>query len=685
MKKLLNLLALFLMAIGANAQTVLYENDFTGITEFTGWAQFSEEQTDGKVEPTTDGVAITVGIQTGQLWQPQVMIVPNGSFNLEEDGAYKVIITAKYPTNGTLQINMGSWSANDQYQFPITSTGDFQTDEFLFEDWSVTAVGAHLIFMCGDFKGTTIVKKIQIIDLNKGEKWTIAGDESLLGSDWDVNNISNNLYTTDGVNYSLTKNEIVLSKGTYQYKVFKDNSTQESYPSSNASLSINEDGVYNVKFTFNTTTKELAASATKVEINDASSEYEIAEGFYHIRNAVTGRYMSINDTNPGNYQATQAGDVNMAGLRTYLNYDSVAVSPSCVIYVRHLGNGKYDLVGQGSSLCNMFNQKLDIHVSAVNNGTYKIYGTTQGITRYLADGSPSDEDSWMMNRLSETEYWVFNPINTTNEYIAVRPDIKTADGHYFGTIYAGFSFRLASEGMAAFYVSNAGGTGVTLNQIAGDVVPACTPVVIRCNSADIRDNKIEPVIGGYTFDKINWLGGVYCSLNVTKHRNTTLYDQITMRLLSLNDDGELAFVKDVPAERLYKEQYLMANKAYLKVNPGDADIMAINLNYLPKCATPVISYIDNKLSFSSETEGAIFHYTIINEDVKSGIGNEIQLGTKYHITAYATKTEYEKSDVASMDIVIISNGHAIVVGDVDGDGKVNVADHVKLSDIIMGK
>jgi hypothetical protein len=300
---------------------------------------------------------------------------------------------------------------------------------------------------------------------------------------------------------------------------------------------------------------------------------QIADGYYHIQNASTKRYISINDTNPSNYQATQAGDVNMAGIRTYIDYDSVAVSPSCVIYIKNLGNGKYDLIGQGSSLYTMANQKLAIDITSNGNGTYKIHGTAQGITKYLSDGSPSESDSWMMNRLTETQNWIPIPINTTDEYIAVRPDIKTADGQYFGTIYAGFSFRLASEGMAAFYVSNAGGTGFTMNQIEGDVVPAGTPVIIRCNSANIKDNKIEPAIGGYTFDNPNWLGGVYCSISVTKHRNMTLYDKITMRLLGLSDDGELAFVKDVPAERLYKDQYLMANKAYLKVNPGDADVM----------------------------------------------------------------------------------------------------------------
>ena len=91
-------------------EVLLYENDFTGITEFTGWSQFDDSQTDGKVDVDADGVAITVGIQTGQLWQPQVMI------------------------------------------------GEFP-------GWSVDAEGAHLLFQCGDFKGTTIVKKIQIFQL----------------------------------------------------------------------------------------------------------------------------------------------------------------------------------------------------------------------------------------------------------------------------------------------------------------------------------------------------------------------------------------------------------------------------------------------------------------------------------------------------------------------------------------
>ena len=193
MKKLFTLVAMALMAVGANAQEKIAEVDFTTATEFTGWTQFDDSQTDGKVEVDPDGVAITVGIQTGQLWQPQIMVIPDGSFNLEEDGNYKVIVNAKFPTAGTLQINMGSWSANDQATFPVEASDDFQTIECLFEGWSVNAEGAHLLFQCGDFKGTTILKSIKVVQ--------IGGDPS------GINSVKN-LDAQSGIRYNLSGQKV---------------------------------------------------------------------------------------------------------------------------------------------------------------------------------------------------------------------------------------------------------------------------------------------------------------------------------------------------------------------------------------------------------------------------------------------------------------------------------------------
>lgn len=307
---------------------------------------------------------------------------------------------------------------------------------------------------------------------------------------------------------------------------------------------------------------------------------QIADGYYHIKNAATGRYISINDTDPSNYPVSQSGDVNMAGIRTFINYDTVSVSPSCVFYIKNLGDGKYDLISQGSSLYEMANKKLPINITPAGGGKYTIWGTYSGITKYLSDGSASNKDSWMMNRLEETKYWIPIPINTSDEFIGIRPDIKTAGGSYWGTIYAGFSFRLASPGMYAYYVSNASGKGFTLQEIEGDVIPFATPVVIRCNTANPADNKIEPVIGAYDFYHVNWLSGVFCALSgVAKHFNAKEYDPVTMRVLGTSSEGELAFIKAKP-ENLYNDLYLRGNKAYLMVNPGDADVMTLG-GYTP--------------------------------------------------------------------------------------------------------
>jgi hypothetical protein len=61
---------------------------------------------------------------------------------------------------------------------------------------------------------------------------------------------------------------------------------------------------------------------------------------------------------------------------------------------------------------------------------------------------------------------------------------------------------------------------------------------------------------------------------------------------------------------------------------------------------PTIYYFNGKLSYKSETEGATFHYTISDTDIKSDIGDEVQLTVTYHISVYATKEGYDDSEVA---------------------------------------
>lgn len=66
-----------------------------------------------------------------------------------------------------------------------------------------------------------------------------------------------------------------------------------------------------------------------------------------------------------------------------------------------------------------------------------------------------------------------------------------------------------------------------------------------------------------------------------------------------------------------------------------------------KCEKPTISYKNGLLTFNCATEGAECQSTIIDTDIKSYSGNEVQLGVTYEISVYATKAGYENSETAT--------------------------------------
>ena len=75
-----------------------------------------------------------------------------------------------------------------------------------------------------------------------------------------------------------------------------------------------------------------------------------------------------------------------------------------------------------------------------------------------------------------------------------------------------------------------------------------------------------------------------------------------------------------------------------------------------KCATPVVTYAEGKLSFSCETEGAKFLTNVVAEDAKKYYDAEIELSATYNIEVFATKANYENSDTVSVALVWVENG-----------------------------
>ena len=103
---------------------------------------------------------------------------------------------------------------------------------------------------------------------------------------------------------------------------------------------------------------------------------------------------------------------------------------------------------------------------------------------------------------------------------------------------------------------------------------------------------------------------------------------------------------------------------------------------IKKCATPTIDYADGKLSFSCETEDVEFVSEIKYADISRFYSKDVNLAGKYTVKVYAKKAGYNNSDTAIKDINMSSTSG--ILGDVNGDGVVNAADIVMITNIIMG-
>ena len=71
---------------------------------------------------------------------------------------------------------------------------------------------------------------------------------------------------------------------------------------------------------------------------------------------------------------------------------------------------------------------------------------------------------------------------------------------------------------------------------------------------------------------------------------------------------------------------------------------------LGKCATPSISYVDGEVVLVCDTEGVIIKSEITENASGKFEDTRISLIPTYTITAYATKEQYEDSDIATLTL-----------------------------------
>lgn len=289
----------------------------------------------------------------------------------------------------------------------------------------------------------------------------------------------------------------------------------------------------------------------------------VKDGFYRVKNYGSGRYCYVTD-NKG-YIYTTSTTVDVEAIELWRGFDKAISDPATIIYIKKV-NSQYDLQAQGTSTKKLIDQYVTLAYRAEMNA-YKCGGTAKSMTKWLCDAETANIDYGYMcdgygGLDAKYTYWTIIPVTTEDDaYFGVKPDFDV-DGTYYKSMYASFPFSFSSAGMKAFYISKVWGDMAVISEVKDGMVPAETPVIITCGSADPSDNRLDIGLNGAANISGNLLSGNYFMRDVKgTHRNVSDYDATTMRLFGTTSDGKAGFVTS-------SEAYLPANSAYLKVPAG---------------------------------------------------------------------------------------------------------------------
>ncbi len=153
-------------------------------------------------------------------------------------------------------------AAEGQYTHVIFNTDGSQTENLVWTAGKYYWMGAET-----DFAGATKEEAETKLAAPLPETWTIVGAKGLLGTEWDVNASANNMQLQQDGSYILTRDDISLAKGDYEYKAVKDHSYNVAIPQNgNQKLTIETAGIYDITFTLKDSKLTTVATLVKAEV-----------------------------------------------------------------------------------------------------------------------------------------------------------------------------------------------------------------------------------------------------------------------------------------------------------------------------------------------------------------------------------------------------------------------------------
>ena len=171
---------------------IIGEIDWTQQEAFNNWCSGENGST---AVVGAEGLEINVPSAGENYWNPQTVVLniegekvadnPDAPAVLAEDGRYQVIIVAKHPA-GHLQVNLGTWDdgVSLQKDFDVEEATDFHEIVVDFsEGWPADCYSnVHVLWQSGALPGLSVLKSIQIIDLDATAIKTVKAGKKFEGA-----------------------------------------------------------------------------------------------------------------------------------------------------------------------------------------------------------------------------------------------------------------------------------------------------------------------------------------------------------------------------------------------------------------------------------------------------------------------------------------------------------------------
>ena len=412
-------------------------------------------------------------------------------------------------------------------------------------------------------------------------------------------------------------------------------------------------------------------------------------GFYRVHNVGSDRYICIKGTK---YNKTTRPDAFWPCIKM-LNDSAQISDPGSIVYIPEMG--ETSLCAQGVSTYSLTGLWLKVDTATVWEGgkqTYVArtqYNNFPCIFRDYGNGLTAGS-----KEAPESRWWI-EPVNAGSmdtSYLGLVPvNAAVADqGTYWATLCVDFAVLLPLDGgVEGAYTVNE----VTLGEDGlyyaepvkvygqGEIVPASTPVLIKCKASYASGNKIVPVapIANNTVMPItnDLLMGNYFS-NFINHADLNNYDvtaeyipeqatEATAEHLALgvNAEGKLGFFPQAEGS------YMAANTAWLSTTLMEKEFDGVTAVYLVEPVEPE----------PQDPEEPEVYIGDVNGDGELNIKDATMLINYLLVQPNSDETpRNEPAETEDDEVVLTIN---VANSDVNGDGQLTIKDVTMLLNMLL--